>query len=85
MAIAMPAITLIAELFLLVESPYWLMLRGRKEDAKKSLRFINPKCSEEELDLAVETLSYTIAKEAEENLVAVSSERVATYMRSGFS
>jgi hypothetical protein len=50
-AIAMPAGTLIAELFLLVESPYCLMLRSRKEDAKKSLRFINLKCSEEELDL----------------------------------
>jgi hypothetical protein len=68
MAIAMPAVTLIAELFLLVESPYWLMLRGRKEDARKSLAFLNPNSTAEQLDLAVDTLSYTIAKDAEEHL-----------------
>lgn len=66
-ALAAPALTLIAEVFLLVESPYWLMMKGRKEQARKALAFINPKSSEVDLDRAVAVLEYTLEKEAEAN------------------
>jgi len=83
MAIAMPVITLVAELFLLVESPYWLMLRGRREDARKSLAFLNPNSTAEQLDLAVDTLSYTIAKDAEEHLAVRRSDLVPSIASDG--
>jgi hypothetical protein len=66
-ALAAPVLTLIAEVFLLVESPYWLMMKGRKEQARKALAFINPKSSEIDLDRAVAVLEYTLEKEAEAN------------------
>jgi SP family general alpha glucoside:H+ symporter-like MFS transporter len=66
-ALAAPVLTLIAEVFLLVESPYWLMMKGRKEQARKALAFINPKSSEVDLDRAVAVLEYTLEKEAEAN------------------
>lgn len=79
MAIALPVVTLVAQLFLLVESPYWLMLRGRREDAKKSLAFLNPNSTDEQLELAVDTLSYTIAKDAEENSAVSSLSRSSRF------
>jgi hypothetical protein len=66
-ALAAPVLTLIAEVVLLVESPYWLMMKGRKEQARKALAFINPKSSEVDLDRAVAVLEYTLEKEAEAN------------------
>ena len=66
-ALAAPVLTLAAELFLLVESPYWLMMKGRKEQARKTLAFINPKTSDEDLDRAVAVLEYTLEKESEAN------------------
>ncbi|KAJ9107001.1 hypothetical protein QFC19_002869 [Naganishia cerealis] len=65
-AVTLPVITLIAEFFLLVESPYWLMMRGRAADARKSIRFMYPKVSDEEIDMTVAQLAYTLEKEAEE-------------------
>lgn len=65
-AVALPVITLILEIFLLVESPYWLMMRGRVADTKKSLRFMYPKATEEEVEMTCAQLAYTLEKEAEE-------------------
>jgi hypothetical protein len=65
-AVALPIITLILELCLLVESPYWLMMRGRVADARKSIRFMYPKVSEEEIEMTCAQLAYTLEKEAEE-------------------
>jgi hypothetical protein len=62
----LPVITLVLELFLLVESPYWLMMRGRVADARKAIRFMYPKVSEEEIEMTCAQLAYTLEKEAEE-------------------
>ncbi len=66
-ALAAPTLTLIAELFLLVESPYWLMMRGKMEQAKKSIAFLNPRMSEGELQTHFAMLEYTLEKETEES------------------
>lgn len=40
-ALALPTLTLILELFVLVESPWWLLLKGRRDQARKSLLALN--------------------------------------------
>ncbi|KAJ9117070.1 hypothetical protein QFC24_006529 [Naganishia onofrii] len=65
-AVALPVITLALELFMLVESPQWLLMRGRTADARKSIRFMYPMVSEEEIDMTCAQLAYTLEKEAEE-------------------
>lgn len=64
-ALALPTITLILELFLLVESPYYLLMRGRKEEARKSLDYINGTAPGYDSDRALAELEYTLEKEAE--------------------
>lgn len=51
---------------MLVESPQWLLMRGRAADARKSIRFMYPKVTEEEIDMTCAQLAYTLEKEAEE-------------------
>ncbi|KAJ9114713.1 hypothetical protein QFC22_005589 [Naganishia vaughanmartiniae] len=65
-AVALPIMTLILQLFMLVESPQWLLMRGRTDDARKSIRFMYPKVSDEEIDMTLAQLAYTLEKEAEE-------------------
>jgi hypothetical protein len=68
-ALAAPTITLVAELFLLVESPYWLMMKGRKDQAMRSITFLNPRMSEDELSIHFAMLEYTLEKESAEAAV----------------
>lgn len=40
-ALALPTISLILMLFLLVESPWWLLMHGRRDEARANLVRIN--------------------------------------------
>lgn len=64
-AIACPTITLILQLLLLVESPWWLMMQGRQDQARKALDYLYGKTPGYDSDKAVAELEYTLAKEAE--------------------
>ena len=61
--LAAPTASLVLQLFLLPESPSWLVVHGRKDDARKSIARLHPKMSEDELDIEVNLLVYTIEKE----------------------
>lgn len=65
MALASPTITLILQLFLLPESPWWLLMKGRKDAARKSLIFMNSGNHNYDADQAILELEYTLQKEHE--------------------
>lgn len=64
-ALASPTISLILQIFLLPESPWYYMLKGRREDARKSLLFVNGKSPNFDVDQALLELEYTLQKEQE--------------------
>lgn len=72
-ALGLPTITLVLELFFLVESPNWLLMRGRPADARKSIRAMYPRVSEAEIDMTCAQLAYTLEKEAEEAELVIDS------------
>ncbi len=60
-ALASPVLTFIAEFFLvvdlLVESPCWLLMKGRVEQCRKALVFLNPKDTKEDIETKMASLS----------------------------
>ena len=64
--LAAPTVLLVFQIFLLRESPYWLTLKNKTEQARKSLRFMHPNRTDAEIDEEVNVLVFTIAKEKEE-------------------
>ncbi|OJJ42472.1 hypothetical protein ASPZODRAFT_125479 [Penicilliopsis zonata CBS 506.65] len=60
-----PTITLILMLLLMPESPSWLILKDRVEDAKKSLHKLYPRRSVDEINRMTHELQYTVYKERE--------------------
>ncbi|KAG0655501.1 hypothetical protein C6P46_000847 [Rhodotorula mucilaginosa] len=75
-AIACPTITLVLQLLLLVESPWWLMMKGCQDQARKALDYLYGKTPGYDSDKAVAELEYTLAKEAEIKAAAAG----ATYL-----
>ncbi|KAK9447081.1 general substrate transporter [Limtongia smithiae] len=73
--LAAPTITLIAMAILMPESPYWLVLKNRVSDAKKSLRRIHPNMTEDEIERTANQLQYTVLKAFE-----IKKSSNATYM-----
>jgi len=69
-ALALPTISLVAELCLLCESPWWLLMRGRRDDARKALDYINSWQEDYDGDAAFAQLEYTLSKEAEQDQLA---------------
>lgn len=65
-ALALPTITLVLELLYLVESPWWLVMRGKIDDARKALIFINKSVPDFDVDEALMQLEYTLRKESEQ-------------------
>jgi MFS transporter, SP family, general alpha glucoside:H+ symporter len=65
--LAAPTITLIAMALVMPESPYWLTLKDRIEDAKRSLQRLHPNKSPAEIDRLHHELHYTVLKEREFN------------------
>jgi MFS transporter, SP family, general alpha glucoside:H+ symporter len=74
--LAAPTITLVAMLFLLSESPYWLTLKGRMDDAKRSLQSLHPNKSAAEIEKIAQEVQYTVLKERETK----ESTRDASYL-----
>ncbi|GAA5987219.1 hypothetical protein JCM10908_001864 [Rhodotorula pacifica] len=72
-AIACPTITLLLQLIFLVESPWWLLMKGRQEQARKSLDYLYGKAPGYDSDKAIAELEYTLAKEAELKAAAAGS------------
>ncbi|GFZ45718.1 hypothetical protein JCM24511_03447 [Saitozyma sp. JCM 24511] len=72
-ALALPTISLLAELCILVESPWWLLMRGRKEQARKNLDYIYSWQDNYDSEAMMAALEYTLEKEAEENELAKQS------------
>jgi len=64
-ALALPTISLIAELCILVESPWWLLMRGRKTEARKALDYMHSWEDSYDGEATMAELEYTLDKEAE--------------------
>ncbi|OJJ51058.1 hypothetical protein ASPZODRAFT_162942 [Penicilliopsis zonata CBS 506.65] len=63
--VALPVVICLAELVFLVESPSWLVMHDRHDQARSSLKWLYPKASEEQLGLFISEIEYTLAKEKE--------------------
>ena len=63
--LAVPTLVGIFELLILVESPSWLLMRGKREQARKSLNYIYSWQKDTNTDILFAELEYTLAKEAE--------------------
>jgi MFS family permease len=63
--LAAPTISLVAMLLMMPESPYWLVLKDRGEDAKRSLARLHPRLVPAEIDKKCHELQYTVMKEVQ--------------------
>ena len=63
--LATPTVTLVLMLLLMPESPYWLILKDRVEDAKKSLQKLYPHRTAHDVARMANELQYTVLKERE--------------------
>lgn len=63
--IALPFLIFLCEFMLLVETPSWLIMHNKHDKARKTMRWLYPKISEDELNLKLAELAYTIAMEDE--------------------
>ncbi|OJJ45122.1 hypothetical protein ASPZODRAFT_18032 [Penicilliopsis zonata CBS 506.65] len=64
--LCLPVVVLTAQLFLLCESPSWLIIHGKNEQARKTLKFMYPRRSEDEIELIYAEYEYTLGQEAEQ-------------------
>ncbi|RAO69146.1 uncharacterized protein BHQ10_005158 [Talaromyces amestolkiae] len=63
--LAAPTVSLVAMLLMMPESPYWLVLKDRGEDAKRSLARLHPRQASTEIDKKYHELQYTVMKEVQ--------------------
>ncbi|KAJ5730328.1 uncharacterized protein N7483_004836 [Penicillium malachiteum] len=63
--IALPVLICIGFLVFIAKSPSWPVLHGHHEKARKSLRWLYPRDTEQALDLKLAEIAYTVLKEAE--------------------
>ncbi|OJJ42785.1 hypothetical protein ASPZODRAFT_104447 [Penicilliopsis zonata CBS 506.65] len=63
--LAIPVLTLVLMTILLPESPYWLVLKNRPQDAQRSLKSLHPNKSDAEVERLSHLLQYTVLKERE--------------------
>lgn len=70
--VCLPVVVLSLQLLLLCESPSWLIMRGKTEQAKKTLKFMYPNRTQEERDVIYAEYEYTLGQEAEKkNMVCL--------------
>ncbi|GFZ46522.1 hypothetical protein JCM24511_04769 [Saitozyma sp. JCM 24511] len=65
--LAVPTLVLIFELFILVESPSWLIMRGKRDKARSNLAYIHSWQKDFDLERAFAEPEYTLQKEAEQS------------------
>jgi MFS family permease len=63
--LAVPTLCAFFELFILVESPWWLLMKGKREQARKSLEYLYSWQKNVDIDAKFAELEYTLRKEAE--------------------
>ncbi|OJJ43529.1 hypothetical protein ASPZODRAFT_135987 [Penicilliopsis zonata CBS 506.65] len=61
--LAAPTVSLVLQLFLLPESPAWLVVRGRMVEARASLAWLYPTLTDRQLDEQLDLLVYTVQRE----------------------
>ncbi|KAL7420436.1 hypothetical protein Q5752_004386 [Cryptotrichosporon argae] len=71
--LAVPTLSLILFLFLLVESPYWLVLKGKNDRAAHSIRKLFPHRTPDEVQDSLNLLVYTVEKEQADRAAAAST------------
>ncbi|RSH80652.1 hypothetical protein EHS25_007130 [Saitozyma podzolica] len=64
--LAAPTISIVGMLLTVTESPYWLTLKGRSDDAIKSIRRLYPRKSDIEVNEEAELLVYTMEMERQQ-------------------
>lgn len=64
--LCLPVAVLCLQLLLLCESPSWLIMHGKTDQAKKTLKFMYPNRTPEERDLIYAEYEYTLGQEAEQ-------------------
>jgi MFS transporter, SP family, general alpha glucoside:H+ symporter len=74
--LAAPTVSLVIMLLIMPESPYWLIMKNRVEDAKRSLQRLHPQQSPAQIEKKCHELQYTVLKEQEFR----ESIKDATYM-----
>lgn len=65
--VCLPVVVLTLQLFLLCESPSWLIMHGKTAKAKKTLKFMYPNRTDEQRELIYAEYEYTLGQEAEKN------------------
>lgn len=63
--VCLPVIVLALQVWLLCESPTWLIMQNKTKKAKDVIRFMYPTRSEEDIELIYAEYEYTLGKEAE--------------------
>ncbi|KAJ5710641.1 hypothetical protein N7488_004797 [Penicillium malachiteum] len=63
--LCLPILVLCLQLFLICKSPTWLIMHGKTENPKKTLKFMYPNRTPEERDLIYAEYEYTLNQEAE--------------------
>jgi hypothetical protein len=62
--LAVPTLCAVFEIGLLVESPWWLLMHGKRDRARKSLEFIHSWQRDRNIEALFAELEYTLQKEA---------------------
>ena len=59
--LVLPLIVVTIQVFFLCESPSWLIMRGQPDKARKAIKFMYPKRSEEEREIVFAEYEYTLS------------------------
>jgi hypothetical protein len=58
--IGLPVIVVFIQFFFLCESPSWLIMRGKHDQARKAIKFMYPNRTDEEREIMYAEYEYTL-------------------------